>query len=448
MKKHFNCILALASVLILGQSCKKELSGDIPSTAGAIDQPITTYYKMPDTAHAEAGVYMVTYKEAFAKPFADIYTGPMDVEGAKEAALGTHERDTKAKIMNRLRQPDGSYLVAQDSIETNYSILVVGFSAHLTKEQVKKLAEDPMVEYIERQHLSYVLFGDKPESAASANKAFGPPPPQYVDPLRDEIGFKNCSAYTNRIWIVDSGIDKENSDLNLDDTNSKCFLPNSTNYDDLVGHGTGVAAVAAAKDNTIGTRGSAAGAKVVAIKVTYQDGTSTPAIVTSALEYVYLKSVSGDVVNMSIGFAGDDLPYVNGLELAIKKFKGWNIPFTVAAGNDVELASTVSPARMSYSGHQYNSYVDAFLRVISCYKSGYRFSRTISNYGLAVDYCAPGEGIWTYNAANACIANQKGTSFAAPLVSGILLAQHGTMSYWGTVKEDWDAYPDKLAWFL
>ena len=445
MKKHFNCILAITSVLILGQSCKKEVGIDTPIT-GAVDQPITTYYAMPDTAHAEPGVYMVTYKEAFAKAFADIYTGPMDVEGAKEAALGTHERDTKAKIMNRLRQPDGSYLVAQDSMQANYSILIVGFCASLNKEQIKKLAEDPMVEYIERQRLSYVLFGDNSASSPSSNQAaFGA---QYVDPLRDEIGFKNCSSYTNRIWIIDSGIDQGNTDLNLDNTNSKSFLPNSSSYDDLVGHGTGVAAVAAAKDNTIGTRGSAAGAKVVAIKVTYQDGTSTPAIVTQALEHVYLKSVSGDVVNMSIGFGEDDLPNVNGLELAVKKFKGWNIPFTVAAGNDSELASTVSPARMSYEGHQYNYAVNSFFRVISCYKSGYRFSRTISNYGLAVDYCAPGEGIWTFNEKNACVANNKGTSFAAPLVAGILLAQHCSMSYWGTVKEDWDAYPDKLAWFL
>ena len=74
-----------------------------------------------------------------------------------------------------------------------------------------------------------------------------------------------------RAWVLDTGIDFDHPDLNVDTFKSKSFIIRTTGEDDN-GHGTAVAGIIAAIDNEIGVIGVAPGAPVVAVKVLDKNG--------------------------------------------------------------------------------------------------------------------------------------------------------------------------------
>ncbi len=64
------------------------------------------------------------------------------------------------------------------------------------------------------------------------------------------------------------------------------FVPDTNTGNDVNGHGTMVAGVAAAKDNNIGVVGIAPGAKLWAIKVLDSTGTGSLSTVIQGIDYV------------------------------------------------------------------------------------------------------------------------------------------------------------------
>ncbi len=290
MKNNSLIIKALLFGLIL-QSCKKE-SSHVTDTAA--NEPSAEFvYKAPDTTTAQPGIYMVTYKETFAKPFAKLYTGSRSIRGARITETETYNRTVKTKLSGALQNPDGSYKVPLQNITGYFSTLVVGFEAELDKQMVKKLVEDPRVKYVERQ-----VEENSDADVSSGTKVFSPQA-QTVDALRQQIGYKNAISSNYIAWILDSGCDMDHPDLNIGAGLAKNFAPNEYSVEDLNGHGTKVAGVLAAIDNSIGTRGSAAGAPIVPIRIKKADDKSYPSIFVKGLEYVWTNSIDGDVVNMS-----------------------------------------------------------------------------------------------------------------------------------------------------
>ncbi len=72
---------------------------------------------------------------------------------------------------------------------------------------------------------------------------------------------------TKKAWIIDTGIDLDHPDLNVDAAIGKTFVTRTTTPEDDNGHGTHCAGIVAAIDNTVGVVGVAAGANVVPVKV-------------------------------------------------------------------------------------------------------------------------------------------------------------------------------------
>jgi len=451
MKKNLIGILSLSAIVLLSQSCKKELSADVMATAPA--EEAIVIYIAPDTANAQPGHYFVTFKESFKKPFAQVFNGDKTVRGARQSAADTYGREAQTAILGQLRNADGSMIVSQQSISAFVSNVVVGFDAVLTTDAVKKLVANPNVKYVEFQTEE---FTDEDVTSTTASTFAPPPPPpgQTVDALRQQIGFKNGyqQSLTNTIWIIDGGCDMDHPDLRVYTPWARCFSDANT-VEDSTGHGTKVAGVLAAIDNGFGTRGVAAGAYIVPIRIKNKDESASASNFVKALDYVWINSITNDVVNLSQGFSAKTTG-IAAMEDAIKNYAGYDTWFALSAGNNRGYASLRSPARMSSPNYPYAETLK-FITCVSSYGSAYKFSAVFpggdpksgSNYGVAVDYASAGVNIYsTYLNGGYTPYPVHGTSYATPIVAGILFLNKGVIYYNKKyVTGDVDGNPDKVA---
>ena len=108
-----------------------------------------------------------------------------------------------------------------------------------------------------------------------------------------------------KVFILDSGIDKDNPDLepNLNTTLSASFVPNENYYVEdglFFNHGTHVAGIIAAADNGKGVIGVAPHAEIVAVKVLSEyNGSGDFSWINAGI--VYAANNEADVINMSLG---------------------------------------------------------------------------------------------------------------------------------------------------
>lgn len=240
-------------------------------------------------------------------------------------------------------------------------------------------------------------------------------------------GAGDASGSNARAWIIDSGIDLTHPDLNVDAADGISFLTSDSSINDTYGHGTHVAGIVGAKNNSIGVVGVAAGAKVVPVRVLDGTGTGPDSGVIAALEYVAVHAVPGDVANLSlIADAVSDT-----MDQAVLKLGGLGVPVIIAAGNNSADASNYSP------GHTNGPNV----YTVSAFGSRDTWA-SFSNYGSAIDWSEPGVNV-TSTYKNGGYVTLSGTSMAAPHLAGILLLQAAANSG-GPVKRDPDGVPDEI----
>ena len=228
-------------------------------------------------------------------------------------------------------------------------------------------------------------------------------------------------------WVLDSGIDLDHPDLNVDVARSRSFVRDSS-PNDANGHGTHVAGTIAALDNGIGVIGVVPGAPVVSVRVLDQRGSGSTSGVIAGVDYVAdpANGRSGDVANMSLSGGASDA-----LDAAVISAASKGIRFTLAAGNSSTTAINSSPARAN----------GANIYTVSAFAQGDKWA-SFSNYGNPpVDVGEPGESIRsTYKDGG--YATLSGTSMAAPHLAGILLL--GPLRTSGTVIGDPDGTPDPI----
>ena len=290
-----------------------------------------------------------------------------------------------------------------------------GFIADLSDEQATHLAADLNIKAIEHDRI--IKLGG----------CFTVAEPRLITWNVNRVGYGDGTGKT--AWIIDTGIDMDHPDLNVDAARSKSFITGKT-PDDENGHGTHVAGIIGGKNNTIGVLGVASGANLVSLRVLDETGEGTLSSIVQALSYINTNGKAGDVVNMSLG--EDTLSSV--LNLQVQNTASRGIYFAIAAGNDAQPANKYSPANATGQN----------IFTISAIDSLDNFAH-FSNYGNdVVDYAAPGVHILS-TFFNNRYAYLSGTSMATPHVAGLLLLKGRNLNTSGTAKNDPDGVPDPIA---
>ena len=216
------------------------------------------------------------------------------------------------------------------------------------------------------------------------------------------------------IAIIDTGINLSHPDLYV--YNQVSFVKRVNSGNDDNGHGTHVAGIAAAKDNSIGVVGAAPGARLWAVKVLDRNGSGSLSDVIKGIDYVTAHYTEIEVANMSLGCQC----YSLAMNTAITKSVAAGVTYVVAAGNSAIDASTFSPANHP-DVIAVSAIVDTDGKCGGLGSStGYGADDTLatfSNFGSTVDMAAPGVNIYsTY--LSGTYATMSGTSMASPHVAG------------------------------
>lgn len=254
------------------------------------------------------------------------------------------------------------------------------------------------------------------------------------------------------VAVVDTGIDFGHADLTVAPA---CFTAFTSCQDDH-GHGTHVAGIIAAKNNSQDVVGVAPGATLYAVKVLDQSGSGNDSTVMAGLEWIShnaaLVSPPIRVINMSLGRAGtlDDNP---ALRAAVQALYNQGIEVVVAAGNDAskEVSQQVPATYPEAMAVASTTAVDGGNRCK--WYSGRIMADTASYFttdgrynpdtGTGITVSAPGEdkedispgcsissvGILS-TARGGGTTRMSGTSMAAPHVAGVvaLMQQSSSLS--------------------
>jgi subtilisin len=285
-----------------------------------------------------------------------------------------------------------------------YDSVLRGFSIKVPNERVlEAIQSDPNVKYIEQD---------------MQVQAFPQVLPRGVDrvdgDLSSTISGNGAGSVNADIAILDTGIQLTHPDLNV--YRQKTFVSGTSSADDDNGHGTHVAGIAAAKDNSIGAVGVAPGARLWAVKVLDSSGSGSISTVIKGIDYVTQNAEQVDIANLSFGCECTS----TSLDIAIRNSVDAGITYVAAAGNSGENADSFSPANHP-SVIAVSAIVDTDgkcgrLGEPSRYGGDDRFA-SFSNYGSVVDLAAPGVSIYsTYKGST--YATMSGTSMAAAHVTG------------------------------
>jgi subtilisin family serine protease len=391
MKK--SCFIAILATIGLFSCQNDEVQNNLP------DDPIGRGF----VAQPIEGQYIVVYKDKGALRLTTA-NGFVKQETVLQA---THDIFREANLA--IREP-----------EFVYGDALRGITVKLSKEEAIQLQGNENVAGVYPDMI--VTYG-LPVALAKPT----PSQPAEITPwgVARIGGFSDGTGKT--AWIIDTGIDLDHPDLNVDQTRGKNFVLKSALPDDDNGHGTHCSGIIGAMDNNIGTVGVAAGATVVPIKVLNRKGSGTYSQIIAGIDYVAANAKTGDAANMSFGGGVYDP-----IDQAILNLSAKGVKIAIAAGNEAQDANNCSPARVNGT----NIYTVSAMAKGDLWASYSNFSNP------PVDYCAPGSSIYsTYK--NGSYATLSGTSMAAPHVCGILLL--GSITSDGTVIDDPDGNPDPIA---
>jgi prepilin-type N-terminal cleavage/methylation domain-containing protein len=230
------------------------------------------------------------------------------------------------------------------------------------------------------------------------------------------------------VAVIDTGIDNTHPDLNV--VNSVGF--GFANGMDQNGHGTHVAGIIGAVDNTIGVVGVFAGVPLWSLRVLDAQGNGISSDLIAALEFAALNIGFIQVVNMSLGG-----PYFQPVNDATAALVQLGMVVVVAAGNATADASTFSPAStpnaITVAALADSDGLPGGLGAATPFGSDDTFA-TFSNFGSSVAVIAPGVDILsTYLGGGYQMLS--GTSQATPHVSGLcalIIADRNNFPYLGT----------------
>ena len=262
---------------------------------------------------------------------------------------------------------------------------------------LQELTKNPNVEYVEPNYI--------------VKAQFIPNDPYYAlewGPQAIKIGSAwNKVDLTKRacvtIAILDSGINSNHEDLKDNIIPGYDVINKDNNTNDLLGHGTHVAGIAAGiANNGIGIAGIASGCKIMPVKVIDDDGSGSDADIIEGIKYA--TDHGAQVINMSLGGPDSSNAIQDAVNYAIRR----GVSVVAAAGNEDGPIGTPGNCQ-------------GVITVGAIERNNQRAS--YSNFGPKLDVVAPGTDILsTYNSGKGPSGYTyfSGTSMATPFVTGVV----------------------------
>jgi subtilisin len=385
-------LFLISACALIAVGCKKEKSGSDSDSASPDD---CVQGASVSNGNIIEGKYIVIYKD-----------NAINAKGITAQRMTEFNQDALSRNN-----------ISQKALDKSFAGEPGGFIADLTEGEAARLRKDESIEAIE------------PDRIISLSNCFTVVEPRLITWNINRIGYGD--GIGKRAWIIDTGIDFDHPDLTVDVAKSKSFISGVTSADDENGHGTHVAGIIGAKNNTFGVLGVASGATLVSLRVLDKEGSGALSNIIQALSYINTNASAGDVVNMSVG---DEDGISEILDRQVQTVAAKGILFAIAAGNEHENANKYSPGRANGSNIFTVTAIDSLDNFAS-----------FSNYGNdVVDYAVPGVKILsTY--VNGRYAYMSGTSMAAPHMAGLLLLRGRNFTTSGVAKNDPDGTADPIA---
>lgn len=272
------------------------------------------------------GQYILFMKDAFGAPL--ISFAKDDTDRLKQ---NDNLESQRAKLIEELKKylkSKGIKNVKDKNIFVDVSIGAV-LNISPTKAQTfldDKVKVDTVVQDVNVQ-INPIQQGDPTQSNDPMQQWLSDPvaeinPIQQDDSIQNRYDIDTIEHMTNAIkiaggpvsgtgkstviWFLDTGIDTDNPNLNVDTRLGKSFITGASMDDDF-GHGTFCAGIAAGRP--VGSSpglaqihyGLSEGAPVVPVKVLDQDGVGDFGDVILGINLVAARGADGDVINLSFG---------------------------------------------------------------------------------------------------------------------------------------------------
>src|SRR5215212_1274136 len=162
------------------------------------------------------------------------------IEGQYIIAFKPSAIDSRSMSTENIKQINDDVLsrnqIASSALQGNFTGEPGGFVAKLSEEEVVRLQQDNAIAAIE------------PDRIIALSTCFTVAEPRLITWNIQRVGYGNGIGKT--AWIIDTGIDFEHPDLTVDKTRSKSFISGVVSADDENGHGTHVAGIIGAKNNS------------------------------------------------------------------------------------------------------------------------------------------------------------------------------------------------------
>lgn len=270
--------------------------------------------------------------------------------------------------------------------------LVNGFSVNLMSNQAESLRSETKILRVEDDVIVTAMGKNNPPVPTQPAQTT----PWGITKIKANLIPKSSTSSLVNIAVLDSGIDLSHPDLKDNIKGAYNAISRKVSANDDYGHGTHVAGIIAATNNSIGVVGVAPTANLYAIKVLNSVGNGYVSDLIEGIEWSITNGMN--VINMSLGVS--DSP---ALHDAIIKANQANIILIAAAGNN--------PNEMV-------KYPAAYPEVISVVATDYNDQiSTVCPKGK-IDISAPGVDIYsTFKYGNYSLST--GTSMAAAHVTGV-----------------------------